>query len=627
MQISNKKGEFLILSNSSYSITKEINNFTDIASFFSNRSTSLSIQNIPHNRKLLGFSGLQNSFTEYPYLLNSWTVRDGAVEVLKKANIIVLGYDEDTINIALVSGLNSFLDKIKNATLADLDVLELDHENTINNIRQSVLGNRPYYYLFGNNNGRMLERLNNAENYTLSAISPSVKISYLLNKLFSYAVWSYEVEEENEYLKDYLLYPLGIEENEQDEEATGVYKSTGIDTEITANTQNVNILGQTNFIDSNYISLPPLILYSIIGANNSEFIANISGKYTVKVSGTFGISQTGNSHAMGGVQIEIGSQSHVRYFQGANVPTNLQFTADALSGDDIKVNIWTGDYRGLYPPLVSYKNVSIEIGILEDVSVVEFSKAFLNVSLSDFLKEFLMRYSLIPIIDEYENKIKFITQKSRIEKSKVFVLNTRHVKKVSYNYQADLAQENYFKHKYNEDLQDYADGVLSVRNENLKKNNTTYQSFTYAPDGVSSVLFREGNNSSLINVNNTPTFEVEAKDKNGEIKLNYKPLENRFYIAKATRPTLSSSIYVNSNLIQNVSFVKLENTYKEIVNKYEPFNLLFNSFKEVTILADKLAVLNIIDAMRVYIDNVGLIVVTRISVSENVGEIKGLIYK
>src|SRR5699024_11616829 len=103
---------------------------------------------------------------------------------------------------------------------------------------------------------------------------------------------------------------------------------------------------------------------------------------------------------------------------------------------------------------------------------MDFSILFDKLKVKDFLKEILIRTASTPFFDVENKTITLKTVKERIEADYVD-LSKYYVRRVSerYIYQ-NIAQENILKHKYNNEGQNYDDGILFIENKNIEAEKT-----------------------------------------------------------------------------------------------------------------------------------------------------------
>lgn len=600
MILLNKDNEALVLNSDSVTITDEVNNFAEMASFFTSRSVSISAKNIPHNRKLLGFTGVISSATRFPYLKSDvWRVYDGGYEVFGDARITVLGFDGDEINVSVSSGINNFLNLLDNKQLGDF-ADGLTHINTMQNIRQGSAGLKPYHYIFGYNFGKMLNAINDTVNYALESVMPSVGIDYLLDEIFNSVGWTYEFIGTEEYKEDFLLYPSGLEEGDDNsilnfEESIIRRRYVGQDERIYPASSNV------------FTETPPIFSKQ----NDGIFIANESGSYKID----FAIDAE-RENIIGSdvfLNIRVGTRVYQEYVSGA---LNFELNEYINQGEGFSFWFSIRD-REVYSDVLLVNSGNIKIYTV-GTSTIDFSEALMDIPVSDFFKEVLVRYTVIPYVDEVNKKITFITQSKRLN-SNVVTIPTEHIRNIKVNYQADMARNNWLRHKYPEDNLSYADGNIIVQNENLERNKTIYESFTFAPEGR--VLMSFGGRRRTRAVDALRQFESEAKDVEGVTEVEYKHLDGRYYIFKAIQTNFDT--YVGGNLVENIRLQEAI-TFKEIAQDYEVLSSVLDDYKEYTIQLDKKAYLFIKDAKIVNIDTIGVLAVTKIAMSGDNLELTGL---
>ena len=217
--------------------------------------------------------------------------------------------------------------------------------------------------------------------------------------------------------------------------------------------------------------------------------------------------------------------------------------------------------------------------------VVDFGSEFLDVSLSDFIKEIMMRFALTPFIDVENKHIKFLTLSERINTNNVKDWTDKFVRRTDENYiYKDYAQRNWLKHKYNDENATFNNGFLSVSNQTLQPQKDLYSSKFYSFNNEITSFYDSDftNNSFPIwnreikeTINNDTTPPTKTYD------VNYKGLSNRFYFIR--RKILPKTINIGSQLLRieetanDVAIVDTKNlSYSSVINNYKDFVKVLN---------------------------------------------------
>src|SRR5690606_13263307 len=131
---------------------------------------------------------------------------------------------------------------------------------------------------------------------------------------------------------------------------------------------------------------------------------------------------------------------------------------------------------------VDFYSLEIKIDQVE-FEETDFEDAFKDLTPKEFVKDVMQRFALTPIVDKYENNIKFYRLDEMLDKSKAIDWTDKYVERTNEAYTYDnYAQSNIFQHKYTEEAESYANGVLSVFNENLDESNVLVSSKYFAPE-------------------------------------------------------------------------------------------------------------------------------------------------
>src|SRR5690606_19331721 len=207
---------------------------------------------------------------------------------------------------------------------------------------------------------------------------------------------------------------------------------------------------------------------------------------------------------------------------------------------------------------------------------VSFTQALIKYKLSDFTKEVMTREALTPFVDSINNNIEFLTLDERLGYEFVD-WSHMYVKRTSETYlYRDYAQENYLRHRYSEDNQDFNDGVLSIDNLNLETEKTIYDSKSFSPSQQLSTFVDSG---VEYKVPRLQMYDAQVENDEGVITIEYEFLKDRFFFVKHVET--NRDIYIDTNLVQNYPMVSTVGaTFRDIaVSKYRSFRLMSNDAK------------------------------------------------
>ncbi len=183
---------------------------------------------------------------------------------------------------------------------------------------------------------------------------------------------------------------------------------------------------------------------------------------------------------------------------------------------------------------------------------IDFTEAFANFSVKDFLSEVIHRFGLTLFKNKYNNNYEFLTLQEILQSPDPVDLSRRFVKKISENYiYGSYAQNNWFRYNYNDKESNHNDSAITIANVNLPDSKEVIKSKIYSPEKqTSGFMQRNGNVYKLWEK------EIDDSPEEGQDPVKYKALDKRFYFLRAE--------YVHQNI--NLLFDETQET--AVSNKY-----------------------------------------------------------
>src|SRR5690606_9603749 len=146
----------------------------------------------------------------------------------------------------------------------------------------------------------------------------------------------------------------------------------------------------------------------------------------------------------------------------------------------------------------------------QNIIEISFADAFRDISVKDFIKYIMMRYSLTLFVEG--NKATFLTAEERITAPYKDLSNYVR-EKVSEDYiYPNYAVKNAFRHKYINDTDDLHDGYIYASENLTEDEKTLFESFTFA----------------RMTDDSMPVFEAKVKQTSGGVQVEYKGVLGRF---------------------------------------------------------------------------------------------------
>lgn len=544
--------------------TKQLNTIGKLNDRQSNFTPRFVLPETDWNRKILTFLGVTGNTSEAPYIKLNATLFDENLALIRNGWCLIKssgnGYE-----VFIYDGLIDFYKAIENRTITDAGLEELNHLKTLASVAQTWTDlTIPYRYNVADYNGKMTYDVITPK-LNVDYLIPSASVEFIFNKIFEYIGWTYEgsaFELEN-FKSLWLSYP----------------KTIGDDTQSTTLVYQNNWSGQLTYFQPG--SITPQYYRSLFGnlggspvdsnglvgtsynvnspvanpttLNNTYFTATEPLLVKIEVNGTF----NGN----GEIQLRV-------FVPGSGIVDPIE-VYEVTAGQEVNIiwyaNLDTGEAISMYSTSGLESGSAVAELSVVNGNVIDFEEAFIGMSITDFINEILYRFSLTPFPDTRNKHMVFLTHAEWLQSDNFEDWSDKFNSKDKETYiLSGYAQRNRIAYKYNDKEADYNDGFLTIENKNIASEKTVIQSKIYSPE--------KEKTSILGNLYNVYKFwEKEVKDESSNVE--YKPLENRFYLMKSSIRT--QAITIGSELIgatQAVTAFAIENfsglSFREIINEY-----------------------------------------------------------
>lgn len=559
---------------------KKVSDIGDITKANSSFSWQITFPKTPNNVKIFRGLGISGSSSRIPYQKIVCQILDNGVVIEPNGNLIITESTEKEYKGHVKAGIIDFLQDVSNDKISDIvDLSDLGHLNTSSNIINTFYNDLPYKYIVADYNGQKLTDIVGVTNLNPFALVPSINIKYLWDKIFDYYGWSYSG---NFNISDiWMTYPNAI--GYSDSEAATVLQVVYNQRSYNVNSPEVKPTDLTvSYINSDFFSRMP-------NPYSFAFLIEESGTYNIKasLSGVVLSALPFLPELPITWNVFIGGQYDPTAYESGE---ELEMPIFAPAGTNIYIQVLTNGYP--YPETVSITEgwLSVET---RGIQPIDFSEALIKIKVKDFFKEILFRNALNPFINVDDKHIIFRSLDERLS-APALDWSKKYAGRQSEKYvYENYAQENLVKHKYNDENQDYADGVIVVDNENQPTEKTLYQSFSYAPEQT----FEEiKTNLNTYNVQNFRMFDVEIEiDENGDMIADYKQLKDRFYFIKAR--TVNEQIYVGTDLATKFPLAEYSEVFANIIDtKFSNIGRVINDAKivDIDLVLSKMDILNML---------------------------------
>ena len=563
--------------------TKQVNTIGSLNNRQSNFSFNVAFPKTKHNiENVFRFLGNQSNNSNIPYIINTAKVYNDNGDCEIYNGYAVVKNTNNAFNVVFYDGYIEFVKAIENRTLTEAGLTDLNHLKTLDSVVNTWVNDLPYRYIVADYNGNNVvdEKIN------IDYLIPSVKASYLWEKVHQYSGFTYEgsVFDTQDFKNLWITYPKTIGEGTQvsidvadflwDEPILTIFQDPFSSEFIYEN----RLTSSFPLIDNQYISGLP----DFASLGNSKFVVGTTGAY--KIDLVANVTNLIHYNKNGQIRLAQSWLKINKYTNGVlSVPFFINASTSETSTHSPVINFEQGDefeIVGGFAP--AYGNtVSIDINIIEG-NTVDFEEAFIGFDMSDFVNEVLWQFALTPFKDKYTNNIKYLTHQEWLQTLDVVDWSAdknKFVRNVNETYTSSgYAQRNYLRYKYNDKDASHYDGFLSIENANLKDKTDIINSKMYAP---------EAEKTTILN-NNTNVYKFWDKEpqENGTIK--YKDLSNRFYLMRGNYK--DEAVNVTSELTnqnQGVSGYYLESfanlDFNNVVDKYyAPIYSMLNTARLLT---------------------------------------------
>lgn len=481
-------------SNTVIAFTKNAINIGDLRVRNSNYTTRFNVPFTENNIRILGYANNEKSQSSKPYTKQNAKVIQNGVTIIPNG-VAIISESSDGFILVIYDDIFDFFDRVGDRQVNDLDTSEYDN--------YSGGGNELIYpYVNYGENAFDDDPALSMNNY------PSFPYKIVLTEIFEQNGYNYEGNVfNNGRLNNMLLSGLGFGGYNEKFTRPKEFEAIGDGTQSVASTDSWqkiefpilfsgNESGYWNGLDTYLPGDPQGGLYG-----GSWYLFNVYAEIRVTITdpGAGGpavrfelFSNTTGSFPTGGA-FDTGVSSNV----------DLVFelsdrTIGGVSGQDggevyLRFrNALLGTGLGLNVEVVSAR---IRVELKKDFNLVTYISAqglLPQMSQKDFLKDFFIRYAIIPKEDNGTIICKTINEVIRDKQSALDWTQKRDMStkdKILYEFQ-NYAQQNYFKYESEDDFTDdeTGQGSIDIENENLENQRTFYTS-----PFASSLTYKFGN--------------------------------------------------------------------------------------------------------------------------------------
>lgn len=575
--------------------TKQISDIFDIAKSNASYTNSFSVPKTPNNTRIFQGLGLVGSTSQIPYQKVTVTIKENGFDVIRNGWLDIKE-TTDVYKLNVIDGVIDFFKDIENINIGDLDLSEIDHNKTLQAVIDSF-SNENYTYIIGDYNGKIL-----TDNGFINAdyLVPSARYKYLLEKIFSSFgwTWSGSIFNNEDYLKSWVTYPKStIVEDDEPLLIATMNKGEFVDSNPVKvnNFSNAWRFDNVTSWDSSNIDEGTLL-------DNWRYEAPEDNSYLINVKARGFFLRKRWSSIMG----INGSYITESVFFQIIVKRNGQQLGQPLTVyniDDVYQTTYSGyldtgdvidfEFRGFTSGYGSNPGIPISLNLqFAEVNIsrnpnpdVSFSEQFKNFKITDFFNDFIRRFGLTMIPDNDNRHLTLYTLSERLNTTNSVDWSEKYVRRTSEGYlYGSYAQNNYYRHKYNGENENFNDGILLVNNKNLANEKTLATTPFYSRTNEM-MLFPTNSTNTDFYTFKYPIWSREPKETSEGISVDYKSLSDRFYVIKSKSVTasltLESELSGGSETISTPPIIDSSFThYADLIPKYyDKYYQLLNNCK------------------------------------------------
>jgi hypothetical protein len=545
--------------------TLQVNDIGSLADRQANFTRTINIPKNPINITALDNLGIVGNASNIPYQKNTANYFFGNDCLIYNgwANVTE---SNDTYKVTIQDGIVDFYKAIENDYITQVGISSLNHTKTLNNIIGSWSGGTDYRYMIADYNGKMMYTPTGTTDTILNAdyLIPAANVKYIWDRIFDFYGFTYSgvTFGTGNFTNLWMTYPKPT--------------PTLVPHKIPINTQHCYPIEYTvHYFDGTAYLERQQHVVSILRDNftNPYVIVTGCGFTTTTTYGDIVPNSTWIDVLQNG-SYSIDCQctyTDMTYFvkDAANAIVETGVLQLSSSGTTVgKVITCMAGYK-----IYVYNSASTDFSAEFDFTIsrvdgfeVDFEQVFVDFKVTDFINEILQRFSLTMFPDKYTNNIDFLTTEEWLNTKNVIDWSDKFQRPINTTYAlSNYCQNNRFKYKYNDDNANYNDGIITINNVNLPDERVVIQSRIYTPEKefVPMLDFQ------------THVYKFWNKEVKDDSTINYKPLDNRFYLMRSNDHNFIGDVTIGSetlNLTATTNSCKIESysrlRFQDIITDY-----------------------------------------------------------
>lgn len=558
--------------------TKQVNDLISLSSRQSNYTATITLPLTAKNVRGMNSLGIIGNNSNIPYQRNSCYYYADDGECFIYNGWAVISSKSDGYKLNIYDGSIDFYKAIENTTLADLDLTEINHTKTLENVVASFNNETIYKYIIADYNGNAVYE---TSKINIDYLVPSIPVSWLMDKIAETYGYTFtgSIFSTFNFTNLWLTFPKGL--------LTTVPDIPYFESDLAWVSLDLGFRRSFYmFFFSITTAHPSVTLSTPYSVNFSE-----SGVYRVTLNGTVNVLTPYEYFFPAGLyQAKNVEGLDPDFIVDANLLASVFIRTDTTIDTSFLVNINAEDSLSYFFRMIDPDTVMLGIGGSLDITIskventeIDFEGAFLDFKTKDFINEINWRFGTTPYKNKYSKEIKFLTMQEVLQTTNVIDWSDKYVEFSDEVYiYGNYAKENTLAYKYNDDESDFNNGYINIDNDNLNDSTTIIQSKIYSPEKEKSFLVPFEKRTNI--------YKLWEKEVSGD-GIKYKALDKRFYFMRYEDYTFTFPTTIGSESLatsQSISIAPFESFFKlpfsDIVNDYYyPFNQILNKSRVLTL--------------------------------------------
>ncbi|MFL9845132.1 hypothetical protein [Flavobacterium rhizosphaerae] len=562
--------------------TKQVNTIADLNTRQTNYTDTFKVPKTANNVKAFEYMAMTGNTTLLPYKKNECSLYSHSGECFVYKGWAHIKDDGENYEIDIQDGIVDIFKAMENDSLSVLDLSDLIHQKTIENIKETWQGDLPYLYILADYNGNTGLTNTSPENLTpevnIDYLVPSVNVKWLWDKISEKYNFNYTGAVFNtfNFKQLYMTFPKGQTVTGENDHV--LFLANGADLVTLPGKSTAYWYAQFDFPGINELA-------STI--NDIHMQVEEAATYRIKITGyiygyrdtNYSIEQQNKFYLGKNFENSIANYAPEFFLIADDVPNgqiefDIQqtFTLEQLETVCVVTTRNTAGIGGYFAKTSdSYINITL---YRVDPNTVDFSEAFTDFSVKDFLKEVLYRFGLTMYKSKYADAsgkytYDFLTLEQMLRQAETVDWSNKFNRKIKETHAyGNFAQQNWFRYNYNDKEATNNDGAINIDNVYLNDTADAIKSKIYSPEREKVQYI-----DKQTNVYKLWDKEIVDNPAEGEEPVKYKALDKRYYFMRAVQEINDINLISNQLSLTDTadsyyreSFYKL--SFKDIIQDY-----------------------------------------------------------